>query len=198
MNWDNVHATKKGADYPDTELVRFMARNYYKQDRSKVKAIALGCGDGANVWYMFREGFWCFGVDNSIVACRKALNKLQEFYPDSASAIWLRDNLEFLQVSENESADVIFDIESVYTHSYDEAKAVYAECARVLKTGGRLFIKTFADGTSPDLLDPTNMRFTKKDEVTDLLGSLTVLHCDLHTRTVGPRIIKEWVIEALK
>jgi tRNA G46 methylase TrmB len=44
--------------YPPEHVIRFVARNFYRvPDRKYVHLLEVGCGPGANVWFMAREGF---------------------------------------------------------------------------------------------------------------------------------------------
>ena len=57
-NWENIFLQKEWGKYPSIALVRFIASNYYDaQDRNEIKILEIGCGTGANLWYLAREGF---------------------------------------------------------------------------------------------------------------------------------------------
>lgn len=64
--WDMVFSNQEWGKYPSEDLIRFIARNFYKvENRKNVKILELGCGPGANIWYLAREGFSFCGVDCS-------------------------------------------------------------------------------------------------------------------------------------
>lgn len=196
MNWDVVHKSREGAKYPDTELVRFMAKNYYvAEDRSRIKVLEIGCGTGANLWYILREGFSPTGVDGSEFALKQAMKR---FEPTYAPLFHLGDILETLRSIPDESRDVIVDVEAVYANTFSDAKFIYNECHRVLKPGGKMFIKTFADGTEIDALDETYVRLTKFGEIKPLLSKFSGLSIFKHQRETTKGLIVEWVIEATK
>ena len=44
--------------YPGEDLIRFIARNFYsRQIRRDTRILEVGCGPGANLWFLAREGF---------------------------------------------------------------------------------------------------------------------------------------------
>ncbi len=52
--WEKIHSQKVWG-YPSEHVIRFVARNYYKRNRSEVKILDFGCGTGANTWSLARE-----------------------------------------------------------------------------------------------------------------------------------------------
>ncbi|HVE14009.1 MAG TPA: class I SAM-dependent methyltransferase, partial [Elusimicrobiota bacterium] len=71
--WDDVFRAQPWGKYPPEEVVRFVARNFYKApDRGAVRLLEIGCGPGANLWYAAREGFAVFGIDGSEPALEAA------------------------------------------------------------------------------------------------------------------------------
>ena len=54
--WEEVFRSRKWGRYPPEELVRFIA-THFKDTRSPPATILeLGCGGGANTWFMARQG----------------------------------------------------------------------------------------------------------------------------------------------
>ena len=81
-NWDRIYETQGyRAKYPGEELVRFIAHLYNplpEKEKGKIKILEVGCGPGANIWYLAREGFSVYGIDGSKAAikmCKERLNK---------------------------------------------------------------------------------------------------------------------------
>ena len=60
-----------GGEYLSEHVIRFVARNYYNTDRSKVRILDFGCGQGAHTWYLAREGFDTYAFDGSSSAIKK-------------------------------------------------------------------------------------------------------------------------------
>ncbi len=67
--------------YPNEELCRFMGRNLFSipmSERSNVKVLEVGCGSGANLWMIAKEGFSTFGIDlseESLNLCKQMMHK---------------------------------------------------------------------------------------------------------------------------
>jgi ubiquinone/menaquinone biosynthesis C-methylase UbiE len=75
--WEEVFAAQAWGKYPDESFIRFVARNFYRREpRSDVKILEIGCGPGANIWYMAREGFDAHGIDGSSTAIVQAKQRL--------------------------------------------------------------------------------------------------------------------------
>src|SRR3989344_8080282 len=66
--------------YPNEALVQFLAAHFFdlsKAARKRIKILELGCGSGANLWMLAREGFDTYGVDAAPTAlslCKKMLH----------------------------------------------------------------------------------------------------------------------------
>src|SRR4051812_28520612 len=66
--------------YPNEELLRFLGRNFFskvpREARSSVPVLEVGCGSGANLWMIAREGFDAHGLELSgeaLELCRTML-----------------------------------------------------------------------------------------------------------------------------
>jgi len=66
--WESVFKQQEWGKYPGESLIKFVARNFYKNDRKRVSLLEIGCGPGANIWFMAREGFNVTGIDGSQIA----------------------------------------------------------------------------------------------------------------------------------
>ena len=62
--WEEIFKTQGWGKYPPEELIRFIARKYsHEPNRKSIKILEIGCGPGANIWYLAREGFTVYGID---------------------------------------------------------------------------------------------------------------------------------------
>lgn len=210
--WENIFASRAWGKYPGEELVRFVARNFYQiPNRSSVRFLELGCGPGANLWFLAREGFSAYGVDGSPSGLRQARERLDGEVPNWHGGL-VRGELLHLPFPEN-FFDAAIDNEAVSCNSLEDSRLIYNEACRVLKPGGKLFVRTFAsgcwgDGTGtqagPDswlvadgpLANEGLTRFTRKEAIPGLLRGAKILEILKHdvARSSENPAIAEWVI----
>ncbi|TJY41965.1 class I SAM-dependent methyltransferase [Cohnella pontilimi] len=210
--WDEVFRNSEWGKYPGEDLIRFVARNFYRAvDRRDVRILEIGCGPGANLWYIAREGFTVEGIDGSSTAVHKAKARLDQEVPNWNGEIRIGDILELPYV--DNLFDAVIDNQAISCNSFESAQRMYRETHRVLKPGGKFYSRTFADGSWGDqtgtsvghhawivsegpLLDKGFSRFTTKEEIPDLTNPLHIDEVELLSRTVnnGANTIKEWII----
>lgn len=68
--------------YPNEELMRFMGRKFFsapQQERQDIGILETGCGSGANLWVIAREGFDAYGIDRSSAALRLCQEMLESW-----------------------------------------------------------------------------------------------------------------------
>ena len=130
--WEQIFSAREWGKYPPEHVVRFIARTFYRTpDRSAVRLLEIGCGPGANVWFMAREGFSVSGIDCSATAIRKAGERLAK---EGLSAdLRVGDNAA-LPWPDN-TFDGVLENVSLYCNGSDSIRAALAEVRRVLKPG---------------------------------------------------------------
>ena len=75
--WDDIYRTRAWGQYPGEDVIRFVQRQYgAAPDRGRVRLLEVGCGAGANLWFMAREGFVVHGVERSPTAVQLAQERL--------------------------------------------------------------------------------------------------------------------------
>lgn len=127
--------------YPNEELCRFIGRNFSKmpkEDRKDIRVLEVGCGSGANMWMLAREGLDAHGLDlseESLKLCQQMLD-MYNVKADLQSGDMM--DLPY----ETSSFDVIVDIFSSNCLNEEDHKQFIAEVARVLKPGGLFFSYT--------------------------------------------------------
>jgi len=142
--WDKIFIESEWGKYPAESLIRFIARNFYHKKRSEVRILEVGCGPGANLWYMSREGFQTFGVDGSATAVDKARDRL--VLEGLNASIYVGDVI-VLDQFEGDYFDAVIDAECVCCNNVINSKKILAEVKRVLKNNGLFYSRTFSDKT---------------------------------------------------
>ena len=148
--WDSIFAARAWGRYPPEELVRFVARNFARrQPRSEVKILEIGCGPGANLWFLANEDYSVAGIDGSPTAIEQAYARLAKDLPSfpKARADFRVGNFTTLPWAA-QSFDLVFDNEALSANRMDVVQATIAEAHRVLKPGGKFFAKMFGPETT--------------------------------------------------
>lgn len=88
--WERVFSSQSWGNYPGEDFIRFVANNFYQNlNRGQVRILEVGCGPGANLWFMAREGFSVYGVDGSQTAIALAKSRLDLEVPQwGGAALW--------------------------------------------------------------------------------------------------------------
>ncbi len=214
--WDSLFASRPWGKYPGEDVIRFVARHFYKAtDRQQIRLLEVGCGTGANIWYMAREGFDVYGVDGSEQAIGICQRRLDTEVNGWKGQLFCAD-MTALKFSDN-YFDAVLDIEACCCNSFEDAQKIYAEMVRVLKPGGKLYSRCFAKGTYGDetgkpmghnayITDVGAMagtgltRFTSRDDIDRLLPiNLSITELDQIQRGIlTGNLIIEWCITGEK
>ena len=144
--WEQIHSKRAWGKYPNEELVRFIGRNFFKiprEERRNLKILEVGCGQGANLWFLAKEGFDVYGIDISPSAIRKTEKYLNEYN--------LKANLKVADARElpyeNEFFDIVIDCATVQHLLFKDHEKVYVEINRVLKSAGYFWSLHIAKGS---------------------------------------------------
>lgn len=216
--WEQIFLKNAWGRYPGEDTIRFVARNFYRvADRRQVEILEIGCGPGANLWYMAREGFTVYGVDGSQTAIATCKKRLDSEVPGWSGRVNVGD-IGKLDMPD-EFVDAVVECEAAYCNDFLTSKTIYREAARVLRPKGKLFVRTFAtgcvgDGTGKNvgrnawlcsegpLAGKGFSRFTSRDELVELLESFEIESIDLLERSVGGidsgKVVREFIVEASK
>lgn len=143
-HWDEKFQAGQWGRYPPEELVRFMGRHFKKCERSMIKVLEIGCGPGANIWFLHREGYHTFGIDGSSTAIEQTRGRIEKENSDlNKTSVDLRVG-NFSQLPwPNETFDVVVDVFSIYSNPPEIIDLTLKEVRRVLKSGGCLFFKVW-------------------------------------------------------
>ena len=215
--WEQVFATRPWGRYPPEALVRFISRRFNGvEDRAGVRILEVGCGPGANLWYLAREGFSASGIDFSPTALAQARDRIDRE--------GLGDRLELQQGDfaalpwPDNHFDLVIDVEAMSANDCSTINAVLAEVRRVLRPGGAFFGIMFGQETtgydksseteSGTMTDPqagpcqgqTFAHFFEEEELGRLFNDFDCLRLDWTKRSdrCGQLVVAEWLVSAEK
>ncbi len=142
LNYFETAYSSEGFDaqrrFPNEEFCRFMGRNYFalpREKRANVSILETGCGSGANLWMVAKEGFDAHGIDLSPSALELCHEMLKSY---GCSARVKPGSMTDLDYADN-SMDAIVDIFSSHCLTQEQGAQYLSETHRVLKSGGKFF-----------------------------------------------------------
>jgi ubiquinone/menaquinone biosynthesis C-methylase UbiE len=196
--WEKVFQTHEWGKYPPEELIRFIAKNFYKTpDREAIRILDLGCGTGACTWYLAREGFSAYGMDGSKTAIEKARQRFREDHLKGEFIVG-----DFIRIPfQDKFFDSVIDVCSIQHNRPRFAKEVASEVYRVTKPGGKLFSMLTATGTwKRPSVGQGYVHHYKLSEVKRLFKNFKVLGIEKSERTYNNRKKKviHWVVSGEK
>lgn len=146
VTWDDVFSARDWGRYPPEELIRFVARAYGRApDRKAVRFLELGCGPGANIWYLAREGFTAYGIDGSKVAIEHASRRLA--LEGLEAKLIVGDFTELRRHYAPSSFDVVIDVAGLQHNRIAAVDQALEEVSAVLEPEGRVFSMLLAAGS---------------------------------------------------
>jgi len=214
--WERVFREREWGRYPQEEVVRFVARNFYRApERSAVSMLEIGCGPGSGTsWLVAREGFRLTGIDASPTAIARARKRFAEEGLAGEFVVGPVDRLPFPDASFDAALDVV----CLACNAEEEARAIVGEVHRVLKPGGFHFSLTprsgcWGDGTG-ERIDATTLREVREGPFAGLgktrfatRESLAALYREFRELTLehmacsaenGAREITHWIVTCRK
>lgn len=149
QHWDDKFSTREWGRYPPEDLVRFMGRNFKIANRDEISVLEVGCGPGANVWFLHREGYRVAGIDGSPAAIDKARIRIEA---ENEGLISANPDLRVGNFSSlpwtDQSFDLVIDIFAIYANTIDVIDLTLGEVHRVLKPNGRFYSKLWGTKTT--------------------------------------------------
>ncbi len=214
--WDEIHASREWGKYPPEHVIRWVARNWYGvADRSQVRLLDIGCGQGACTWYMGREGFSVWAVDSSPAAIEKL--ELRIATEDDACIVHTAVGDIANGVLDVPLIDGALDNFCTYILSDADQRKAIAEAHRVLKPGGKFLSCSFGTRTTgynpcnqiePDVFNPTEgplaglgpatfRQYSELHGLYDVFGKIEI--DSLEWTTGGGKVkVEAWIVEGTK
>ncbi|WMS89951.1 class I SAM-dependent methyltransferase [Pseudoalteromonas sp. HL-AS1] len=165
QKWYDESYTQEGFKaqrlYPNEELLRFFGRHFFnstdRENRKQIRVLELGCGSGANLWMISKEGFDTYGIDISESAIHLAQQMLNHWETDAILERGSFDDMPFA----DDYFDVIVDVFSTNCLVESQFEHCLSEVKRCLKPNGLFFSYTpsvnsdaFKNYGKAELLDP--------------------------------------------
>ena len=107
----------------------------------KIHVLDFGCGQGAHTWFLCREGFDVYAFDGSKSAVEKTRQKLNKESISAILSVQEGTKLDY----EDDFFDFVLDNACIYANTMDMIKTMYANCYRILITGGKILTVVFGE-----------------------------------------------------
>lgn len=202
-HWDEKFRTRRWGRYPPEDLVRFFGRSFGSiNDRNVIKVLEAGCGPGANLWFLHREGYDVSGIDGSPAAIEIAQERLA---CENAGLNTISPDLragDFRELPWNDDwFDCVIDIFAIYANTLPVIRQSVSEIYRVLKPGGLFYTKlwgrectgfgagqelepgTYDDIPSGPCADMGVSHFFDRNEIEDIFSMFETKAIDVIART---------------
>ncbi len=124
--------------YPNEELLRFFGRHYFqipRDRRGNIRVLEAGCGSGANLWMVAREGFDAHGIDLSPEAVKLCAAMLEKWGVAATLNVGSMTGCPYPAGF----FDVVIDVFSAYCLDEAGFATFLDEVARLLRPGGLFF-----------------------------------------------------------
>ena len=180
--------------YPNELFVRFMARNYYGvPDRSRVRVLDIGSGNGANSWYLAYEGFSVTALDKNDAAMAALKHRFEQ-------EKFFRDRIEYVvgDIATHPLRENHFDvIADINTLCHVQNPPMYS-LRDALKKDGKFFCIAPADKTWKERVmeGKDYCRFNDKFEMLTLLKPFRQINIQPASYPDDSHQMKSWICEA--
>jgi SAM-dependent methyltransferase len=198
-------------------IVREISRTFgASPERGSVHILEVGCGPGANVWFLAREGYIASGIDGSKTAIDIAKHRLTS--EQLVAELLVGDFTAELPWKDG-SFDAVIDCAALYSNPLRGIRAAVSEIHRVLKPGGTFLTLTFTDrtagyGTGAPGVDPGAfsdveegplagtgyVQFFTRSQLEAVLSDFRSVRIERTSYTMndGQQLIELWVAKALR
>jgi SAM-dependent methyltransferase len=156
--------------YPNEELLRFFGRHYFglsREQRRNIRVLEVGCGSGANLWMVAREGFDAHGIDLSAKGAALCEEMMKQW---GVTAMIKTADMMAIPFPDRHF-DVVLDVFSSYCLDEASFERYLDEVRRVIKKDGRYFSYTpskasdaFREPGSARLIDASTLDGIRRED----------------------------------
>ena len=215
--WERIFSTVAWGKYPPEPVIRGVMRAFSKvPDRHQVRILDLGCGTGANTWFLAREGFSVAGIDGSPTAITLNRQRLGE---DGLEADLRVGDFTAVLPWTDETFSMIIDNASLYANPLPAIQFAIDEAYRLCAPGGRFVSLSFTDktwgfglgkpGQDPGAYSDITegplagkgfVQFLTKTQIRTLFKKFSQVSIETTSYSLneGEKLIELWVVEARK
>jgi SAM-dependent methyltransferase len=140
--WDGIFSARPWGRWPAEEVVRAVAR-LSGGGAQPLRVLEVGCGPGAQLWFLGHEGHTAVGIDLSEVGIAKASERLRA--EDQVARLAVANALALPVAAA--SFDLVIDVEAFSCLHEDDTLTAWREAARVVRPGGHLVSIAFTPAT---------------------------------------------------
>jgi len=141
LDFDRMYKEKGLASqrrYPNEPLIQFLGEHYFsipREKRGDTRILEVGCGSGANLWAIAKEGFDTYGMDISETALELCRDVMKGYGVEATLSVGTMQKMDF----KDNFFDAVVDVLTVEHTDLKGHATTYREIFRCLKKGGRFF-----------------------------------------------------------
>ena len=138
--WEDIFSTRSWGRYPNEELVTFVGRSLKESPSGNLgRVLEVGCGPGANLWFLGRVSHEIVGVDFSRTALEQAvrlyLEMNEHLVPEVPGLNTMHADITSLEPSP-EGFDYVFDVLASTHNTLEKIEEVIDGVHKILAPGG--------------------------------------------------------------
>ena|SRR5258706_1427039 len=194
--WEEVHRTRPWQSLPQEQMVIWLLAQFPGEDRSKIKILDLGCGQGPSTIYLAQYGFHIVALDGSPSALKKLKANISNGYDSNVHLVC--SDMSKLGFPDG-YFDVVLDIASIcHNDNYQE---IFDEVARVLRVGGGFFsVLPAADANRDPFMGFGPVNFFEKEHIKDFLNEKFIINIAYKRldNGDGQNLLSQWLVLGIK